>query len=414
VATPRWIPASALYVCYLGLDDPLVHSQVVAYIHGLGERGHRMHLVTFETGKLTRARRRRLRAEMEALGIVWHGMRYHKCPSLPATAYDVLRGGLVAAWLIRRHKLKIFHARSHMPMAMALIAARLSSFRLLFDIRGLLAEEYADAGIWRPDSLPFRLIKCVERIGIARAVGAVVLTERVRDILFAADDERVTVIPCCADLERVRSQEHLRDETRRQLGIEDHAVLIYVGKFTGWYLQREMVEFFARARSVIPDLHFLVLSQSDPSWIAQEFERFDIPSDTRTITRVTPKEIGAHLAAADAAIAFIKPCYSKISSSPTKIGEYLAAGLAIVTGREIGDVEALLESHDSGVVVNSFSPESLDRAAHDLAGRMGDAAHRARSLEAAQSLSLVAVGVPRYDALYARMTSPACGGIHRA
>jgi hypothetical protein len=45
---------------------------------------------------------------------------------------------------------------------------------------------------------------------------------------------------------------------------------------------------------------------------------------------------------------------------------------------------------------------------------MGDAAHRARSLEAAQSLSLVAVGVPRYDALYARMTSPACGGIHRA
>ena len=31
----------ALYTCYLGLDDPLVRTQVVAYLAGLAERGHR-------------------------------------------------------------------------------------------------------------------------------------------------------------------------------------------------------------------------------------------------------------------------------------------------------------------------------------------------------------------------------------
>jgi len=41
----------------------------------------------------------------------------------------------------------------------------------------------------------------------------------VRDVLFAKDDQRVTVIPCCADLELVNSQEHLRGETRRRLGL---------------------------------------------------------------------------------------------------------------------------------------------------------------------------------------------------
>jgi glycosyltransferase involved in cell wall biosynthesis len=403
-------PASSLYVCYLGLDDPLVHSQVVAYLRGLAALGHRVHLLTFETGRLTRARRRRLRDELAALGITWHGSRYHKRPSLPATVYDVLRGALRSAYLIRRHRLEIFHARSHMPAAMALIAARLASFRLLFDIRGLLAEEYADAGIWAAGSLPFRITKRVEQAAVRRADGAVVLTERVRPVLFADSDRRVAVIPCCADLGHVLEQQHERDAIRRELGLEDRNVLVYVGKFTGWYLQQEMVDFFARARTVIPDLHFLVLSQSEHSWVTAEFERFGIPAEARTITRVAPERIGAYLAAADAAIAFIRPCYSKISSSPTKIGEYLAAGLPIVTGRAIGDVDALLERHDCGVVLDSFAGPELDRGVRRLRERMSEPGHGERARRAAGELSLAEVGVPRYAAVYARTTSPACAG----
>jgi hypothetical protein len=171
-------------------------------------------------------------------------------------------------------------------------------------------------------------------------------------------------------------------------------VLIYVGNFTGWYLQREMVQFFARARAVMPDLHFLVLSQSDPAWIGAEFARLEMPAEARTITRVAPEQIGAYVAA-DAAIAFIKPCYSKISSSPTKIGEYLAAGLTVVTGRGIGDVDALLEQYDCGVVLDSFDAEQLDVGAALLQRRMGDTARRERSPQAAQDLSLTDVGVPR-------------------
>jgi len=67
-----------------------------------------------------------------------------------------------------------------------------------------------------------------------------------------------------------------------------------------------------------------------------------------------------------------------------------------------------LEQHDCGVVVDSFAPDQLDRAAIELAQRMGDAARRERSLKAAQDLSLV--GVPRYEELYERITSPVCAG----
>src|SRR5947208_3178218 len=158
-----------LYVCYLALDDPLVHTQVVSYLAGLARRGHTVHLLTFETKALTRSRRRELRATMAKQGLAWHGLRYHKRPTLLATAVDVAVGAVCPVWLIRRHRLAAFHARSHVPAAMAMIADRFGSFRLIFDIRGLMAEEYEDAGRWRRDSLPFRLAKTVERRALCRA-----------------------------------------------------------------------------------------------------------------------------------------------------------------------------------------------------------------------------------------------------
>src|ERR1051326_3763442 len=90
-----------LYVCYLSLEDPLVHSQVVAYLAGLAERGHVLHLMPLEP-RLSPRRSRQFAEELRRRGIAWHRHRYHKRPSLPATAFDVIAGGRAAARLLRR------------------------------------------------------------------------------------------------------------------------------------------------------------------------------------------------------------------------------------------------------------------------------------------------------------------------
>jgi glycosyltransferase involved in cell wall biosynthesis len=355
-------PLRALYVCYLSLEDPLVHTQVVAYLAGLSKLGHTVHLLTFETSGLTRSRRRELRATLADRGITWHGLRYHKRPTLVATSVDVASGAVVAAFLIRRHRLVAFHARSHVPAAMALLASWLSPFRLIFDMRGLMAEENVDAGRWRRPSLPFKLAKAVDQI------------------------------------EAARSQ---RDETRSRLGLDGRTVLIYVGKFTGWYMEREMVEFFAIATERSPDTHFLILTQSEPGLVEGEFTRLGIDRSSWTITRVAPPLVGAYLAAADAAIAFIRPSFSKLSSSPTKVAEYLAAGLPMICIAGVGDVDQLLHKHGVGVLLTGWERPQLTRGARELAALIGDegVAQRAR-MAARNELSLSRIGIPAYDALY--------------
>jgi glycosyltransferase involved in cell wall biosynthesis len=393
----------ALYVCYLSLEDPLVHTQVVAYLRGLAAAGHEIHLLTFETTRLTRRRRRLLRTTMSAEGIRWHGLRYHKRPSLPATAFDAAAGSLFSAWLVIRYRLDTLHARSHVPAAMAIVAQRLVRPRraaLIFDIRGLMAEEYADAGRWAPGGIPFRLTKAVERSSTHRADGIVVLTERIRRQLFGERSERrVRVIPCCADLDALTAASSERDATRGQLGLSDATVMAYVGKFGGWYMAAEMARFFAVARAAIGDLHFLILTQADRGEIHAELAGQRV-ADGFTIMSAAPEELPRYLAAADFGISFIRPSPSKASSSPTKVGEYLGAGLPTLSTAGVGDLDALI-TPEIGVLVDEHSDESYRSAAIAMSELIARPQTRARCREVARrELSLKDVGIPRYRELY--------------
>ncbi len=390
----------ALYICYLSLSDPLARSQVVAYLEGLAARGHTIHLLTFEP-KLSAADRRELAADLERRGIAWHSLRYHKRPSLPATIYDSILGALTASRLVRRHGLDAVHARSHVPAAMAIVVRALTGVPFIFDIRGLWAEEYADARRWRRNGIPYRITNRVQRAAIRRAAGIVTLTERVRRHLFGTEaPERAFVIPCCADFDRLaRAPE--AGAIRELLGLGDRPIMIYVGKLTRPYMERAMVEFFLAARRLDPALVFVVVTQANPETIASEFRRAEIPASDYRITRAAPDEIGAYLAAADFAICFCHPTLSLMAASPTKIGEYLTAGLPVVSGPRVGDVDTLLAERQVGVVLDSFSPSEYEAAARKVRRLAADpeVAERCRQV-ARDEFSLAEVGIPRYDMLY--------------
>jgi len=382
-----------------------VQSQVVAYLVGLAERGHTVHLLTFEPD-LERARAGAFEEQLAARGIVWHARRYHKAPSLPATAFDVFAGALTAARLVRRHRLDAIHARNHVPMAMAMLAARVSPCRTIFDLRGLMAEEYVDTGNWRRGGVPYRLTQWIQRAALRRADGVVTLTHAVAPHLSAigAGPDATFVIPCCADVERIAARAGERDAAREELAIGERPAMVYVGKFTGWYLEREMADFVAAARRSTPDLLFLIVTQADPAPMLSELDRHGIGSEDYRVLRAEHEDIGRYLAAADVGISFVKPCFSKISSSPTKVGEYLAAGLPVVSTAGIGDVDALLRDNGVGALVAEFTEAAYEAAAATVAELRADPATRERCLATArEQLSLHEVGIPRYDALYRRV-----------
>src|SRR5262249_29582733 len=152
----------------------------------------------------------------------------------------------------------------------------------------------------------------------------------------------IEVIPCCAQVERFVAKPDARCAERRRRNWDGRRVLAYVGKLGTWYLVKEMAQFVAAARREDSRFFFQVLTQSEPSAMQQALDDPGVPVEAFDIGHVEPDEVPRVLCAADAGISFIRNCYSKRSSSPTKVAEYLAAGLPVVSTQGIGDCDAFL------------------------------------------------------------------------
>jgi hypothetical protein len=225
---------TTLYLCYLDVEEPLVHTQVVPYLAGLADAGHRPHLLTFDAVRRPSALIAEIFERLRRKGIQWHRSTYHKRPSLPATMYDVMVGAATAIRLTRRYGIDVLHVRGQVPGAMALGVLPFTRQKFVFDMRGLLAEEYVDAGTWKHGGLPYRITKWTERRCFHRAETIVVLTERARrESVPDWSRSRVHVIPTCADVDAFQKAAERRDETRRQMGLVGRTVLAYVGKAGG-------------------------------------------------------------------------------------------------------------------------------------------------------------------------------------
>ena len=120
------------------------------------------------------------------------------------------------------------------------------------------------------------------------------------------------------------------------------------------------------------------------------------------IISALPADVPSYLSAADAGLAFIKNCFSKQASSPTKYAEYLGCGLPLVINAGIGDSDALIDDEKVGVLVRRFDQEEYTRAAAAIGVMTNDVEQtRARTREVAERLLDVRrVGRERYVALY--------------
>ncbi len=446
-----------LYICYFGVREPLVQTQVLPYLRELGKGGFtaetqrrgeeviattpsaeaaatppyqggepdagtvggesfvpiEVSLLTFEPSRAAGdiEEFERIRAELRAEGIEWDWLPYHKRPSAVATAWDIFRG---AFYIWRRiGRFDVLHGRVHVPTLMGALARKFSlrKPRLLFDIRGFFPEEYTDAGIWPEGGLLYRGAKRVERWLMKEADAFVVLTEKAREILFPESKETgydrhgrpVEVIPCCVDLEKrfAGDRKVLRQTYREKLGIHGRKVFVHIGALGGLYLTREMAEMLAAFRERDPSVFALFLTQSDQKLIEAELQARGFDTTDYFVGRARPEEIEGYLCASDFGLSFVKATFATASRSPTKIPEYLACGLPLLANAGVGDVDLLIKTYDVGAMIENFDSESYTAAFDKIEG-LGDILVHCREV-AEKEFDLRSVGGKRYRQVYSRI-----------
>lgn len=393
-----------LYICYFGLREPLVQTQVLAYLRQLGDAGITVSLLTFEadfTNSWTQDEKQTWRENLAVDGIQWFALPYHKSPSVPATVYDILAGACFAGRLIRQQGVEVLHARNHIPLAMSLLARARTACKLVFDIRGLMADEYADAGIWQEGSLVFRAIKKLEKTGIQTAEQIIVLTNRMRQWLVGqglASAEKIEVIPCCVNFSMFEGANAEAENSPRRFE------LIYAGSVEGLYLLEEMGRFFQALRGKQADAFFRILTRAAPESVARVFQELGIDANDYAVESAAPSAVPFYLSKADIGISFRKPTFSQIAASPTKIPEYLAAGIPVVCNSGIGDMDRLIEDENVGVLIGDFNAVQLAESVEKILILAKNDKVAERCVQVArQNFDLKLVGGIGYQRVYRKM-----------
>lgn len=392
-----------IYISYDGLGDALGASQVLPYVEGLAARGHEFELITFEKFGNRLAFR-----EPIAPNVRWTALRYHKKPTVPATAFDMSQGALTAIFAMLVSRADLIHTRSYVAATLALPLGIATRRPLLFDTRGLWPEERVDGNLWSRESKIYKSALRIERSLLAHADAITVLTNNVKDYLRQEYAHRaqirspITVIPTCADLALFRPDGE-KDEEVAPL-VEGSRTLAYVGSIGTWYMAEEMARFYLAWRAAVaPEpARFLVVTRDDPAPMRAVLAAHGVESEL--VHRAAKRErVPKLLRCSEAGLSFVRESLSKRASAPTKIGEYLGCGIPVLA-TAIGDARLVLAEKGAGLLIERFDDESLARSAKQLAALAAAPDRVALTRAAAERWFSLERAIDAYDELYTHMT----------
>ncbi len=346
-----------LYICHDGVIPPLGQSQVLnLLLHLQGKNGIRFSLLSFEKDQdLALSAFPSTAQKLKEAEIPWIRLRYRRKPTGFATLWSVAEGVWQAMRVHRKDPIRILHARSYVPAAIASLVKSLTGIPFIFDMRGFWADEKVDVGTITKTSLPYRLAKRAESYLLRHAdVIASLSRAGVREMerwpIWAGRHPRFEVVTTYANLSLFRLPEKRQEGRPFTVG--------YVGTAKGWYLFEPFLETFRAIKKKIPEARLVVLNRYEQEFLRERLSEF--PSGDVEVKGVDHDHVPAEMGRMDASIFFIRPSYSKIASAPTKLGELLACGVPCLTNGGIGDVKEILNESMAGVVINGFSPAELE------------------------------------------------------
>lgn len=364
-----------LFISYDGMSDPLGQSQVLPYLAGLSKAGYEITLLSCEKADRIAKGEKQLRAFCALHRIDWSYVLFHSKPPIAAKFYDIFNMKRKAIDLYKEKKFDMIHCRSYVSVSIGLWLKNKFGVKVLFDMRGFWVDERVDGGLWQTDKLFYRLAyayyKKKEAYYIQHSDHIILLTEAGKRELIrwpAYTGVPVTVVSCSADFDVFSlTEQQQKFEARARLGIpKEDIVVSYLGSLGTWYMLEEMLLFFNQLKKVYPTAKFLFLTPENPSLVHDRLPDHGLEKKDFIILFSERKQIPGYIKASDFSLSFIKPAYSKIASSPTKIGELLAMGIPVISNRGIGDVEEMIEETGCGIVVADFSSGSFDQALKKL------------------------------------------------
>lgn len=351
-----------LYITFDGLSDPLGQSQILPYLCGIAKNGYHITILSCEKKERLEKEKANIENLIGGFSITWHYIIYDETGNFLTRFSYIRKLGSMADKIRREKHIALIHCRSYLASLVGLKFKLRHRIPFIFDMRGFWADERIDGGIWKKENALHRLFynyfKRKEKQFLTNASAIVSLTNaavvELDKIYSPSLKNKITVIPCCTNTVLFNAANTREPVSIPGISDSDH-LIIYTGSIGTWYYTKEMIDCIIEWRKQIPAIKLLVLTK-DTKELNSILENY--PADQQSLVvsaSASYSQVPTYLAKAKAAMFFIKPSYSKIASSPTKMAECWAMNLPIITNAGIGDNDLYFNQHHGGILINQFA-----------------------------------------------------------
>ncbi len=307
-----------LFITYDGLLDPLGRSQILPYIIGLSKKGLVFTVLSFEK-KHSSYEIDKLKKLLKSFNINWYHLKFNRGKFQGIVR--ILNGAIYVRKICNSKKIDIVHLRAILPAIIFTFAFIKKKF--IYDIRSF-AGQWVDTKAIRKGSLLEKIFLLFEKYLIKNASGIVVLDESGGAFLkdYYRTNKPYKVIPTSTDISKYKSIIKKQKEKIK---------FVFVGGVQYPYLAFEALSFIKQLIDLGYKCSIDFINKGDHKLIKDLAKKIHFPKEMLKVFEMENEEMPDVLIHYDCGLVFIAEGNWLKMCSPTKIGEYLASGLFIIS-----------------------------------------------------------------------------------
>lgn len=349
-----------VYITYGSMSEcPVFRTQILDLLEDLHDEGIDLHL--FVLLSVRNFFNRRIKQDKEYLDKNYSQkysyiyLSVHKQISVYLAAVIVF---IKLAGCIARNERIVFHCRDEISTMFGTVFKRLyRNIQIVYDKRGVTSEEYVyeakKKNMYDETDRMISFYSRLEKLSVAESSKVLCVSYEMKKYLmskYKASDERISVVPCCASLNKFYFSRDERIFIRNAIGVENKIVFIYSGSLFGWQMFDRITEIFKIIQARMETVFLLVCTHDKTKGLLD-----GLPEDTYKVIHADSEEMFKYYSAADYGIILREDSIVNLVSSPVKIAEYVACQLPFIATNGIGDTQSIIgEENKSCVFVDPY------------------------------------------------------------
>lgn len=244
----------------------------------------------------------------------------------------------------------IIHVRSYIPMFGLLIVKPFIKNKIIFDMRGLLPQEFLMRKRNIKDIIKSIVFSVFEKIFIYMSNKIVVVSTHFMDYILSKydylDQANVVVIPT---LSIISKDIDIVDCKKKYFSNEEIILFVYSGSLEGWQNFEETILLFSQINILIPNSRLIIFSKNtlDADRICAKY----LSKLYYRVDSLSYNQLNSHLLSCDFGFLLRENHIVNRVASPIKFSDYINSDTYVIATENIGDVSTIISSDKVGCVI---------------------------------------------------------------